>query len=453
MDSPCVALVSTWAASGLAVRCQEFKARIRAGRTRLGPPCHSFHGELAPRCCSLSNTSCLAGRQPVDKPEACVPFSAFSKKFVRLQASRRGVVDPVLMAANSEGTCLAVVGDVHGFWNDADELAVKFLMEHSGVDLTLFIGDIGNNANIALVSKIAKLIFPKAVVLGNHDAWPPKSVPIFSREQNSQNHIVPQLRVLGEAHVGFSSMRVANKPVTVVGARPFTEGGVHVYNMSQFYNELYGMETVDEYTKKVSDLMISAPPDDAIVVMGHNGPSGLGSRRWDICGIDWKQEEGDHGDPDLRAAIDRSAQQGRRPALVTFGHMHEKLSRRVGRSEKRRRVVVEGPHQETVHLNAAVVPRIRPLGGSGHPAHHFCVVRIERGRVVTAEDVWVEIAQERRPPCRVVHTQRLCQWMEGPCDGEGSGEEGQGHYAVYDTHGGGWTDVEEEVGRKVTKAA
>lgn len=41
---------------------------------------------------------------------------------------------------------------------------------HLGVDLALFVGDFGNEA-VALVQQIADLDLPKAVILGNHDAW------------------------------------------------------------------------------------------------------------------------------------------------------------------------------------------------------------------------------------------------------------------------------------------
>ncbi len=44
----------------------------------------------------------------------------------------------------------------------------------------------------------------------------------------------------------------------------------------------------------------SAPSHHALIVMGHNGPSGLGDRAHDICGVDWVAKGGDHGDPDLQ---------------------------------------------------------------------------------------------------------------------------------------------------------
>ncbi|WP_421657780.1 metallophosphoesterase family protein [Leptothermofonsia sp. ETS-13] len=61
---------------------------------------------------------------------------------------------------------IAIVGDVHNQWDADDEIALKYL----GVDLVLLVGDFGNEA-IEVVQQIAALSLPKAVVLGNHDAW------------------------------------------------------------------------------------------------------------------------------------------------------------------------------------------------------------------------------------------------------------------------------------------
>ena len=61
---------------------------------------------------------------------------------------------------------IAVVGDVHDQWEPEDAQALKELK----VDLVLFVGDFGNEA-VDIVRAIAALDLPKAVILGNHDAW------------------------------------------------------------------------------------------------------------------------------------------------------------------------------------------------------------------------------------------------------------------------------------------
>lgn len=37
-------------------------------------------------------------------------------------------------------------------------------------DLAIFVGDFGNE-DVEIVKKVADLELPKAVILGNHDAW------------------------------------------------------------------------------------------------------------------------------------------------------------------------------------------------------------------------------------------------------------------------------------------
>ena len=61
---------------------------------------------------------------------------------------------------------IAVVGDVHEQWEEADNSALEGL----GVDLVLFVGDFGNES-VPIVRKISQLSVPKAVIMGNHDAW------------------------------------------------------------------------------------------------------------------------------------------------------------------------------------------------------------------------------------------------------------------------------------------
>jgi hypothetical protein len=62
---------------------------------------------------------------------------------------------------------MAVVGDVHGLWcPTADAAAIAHLQP----DMVLLVGDFGEE-HVQLVKQIAALSWPKAVILGNHDAW------------------------------------------------------------------------------------------------------------------------------------------------------------------------------------------------------------------------------------------------------------------------------------------
>ena len=62
---------------------------------------------------------------------------------------------------------IAVVGDVHGQWDFQDAVALKWMSP----DVVVYVGDFGEEDQ-ALVASIAAIQDPpKAVVLGNHDAW------------------------------------------------------------------------------------------------------------------------------------------------------------------------------------------------------------------------------------------------------------------------------------------
>lgn len=61
---------------------------------------------------------------------------------------------------------LVLVGDVHDAWGPRDAAALR----HLSPSMVLFVGDFGNEA-LKIVAEVAALNLPKAVILGNHDAW------------------------------------------------------------------------------------------------------------------------------------------------------------------------------------------------------------------------------------------------------------------------------------------
>lgn len=46
-----------------------------------------------------------------------------------------------------------------------------------------------------------------------------------------------------------------------------------------------------------------APATNSIVLVGHNGPKGLGEQQHSPCGVDFRKEAGDFGDPDAEQAL------------------------------------------------------------------------------------------------------------------------------------------------------
>lgn len=187
------------------------------------------------------------------------------------------------------------------------------------------------------------------------------------RHQNEeQDPINAQLDALGEDHIGFSFKHVPGKPVTVVGARPFSSvrqilsslesellffeyfpvvlsrelkrfflpqgGDKHKYQR-RLLTRIYGLRSFKEYVEKISSLLLNTHKDSTAVVVGHNGPTALGANREDICGVDFKENgAGDWGDEDLRIALDLAEDEGKSPKLVVFGHMHSQLNHRTGES-------------------------------------------------------------------------------------------------------------------------
>lgn len=62
--------------------------------------------------------------------------------------------------------------------------------------------------------------------------------------------------------------------------------------MRAFYQELYGVDTLDASAQRVAATVAAQPPENAVVVLAHNGRAGLGPGRRDICGVDWKKSAG-----------------------------------------------------------------------------------------------------------------------------------------------------------------
>ncbi|KXZ44973.1 hypothetical protein GPECTOR_60g751 [Gonium pectorale] len=385
----------------------------------------------------MSAATCLGGPQPA-RGSAAV-------RAVPPQATATAAAG----AAGAPGRLkLAIVGDVHGAWRPDRELAALRLLDP---DLTLLVGDFGNE-DVNLVKQISELPLPKAVILGNHDAWFTMTRRHSGRraapaQQHQQHHssagrpapeaaasnggaangtmaaattaaasavasspeaqgkatqgkatqlhkpappspsasaastppapgsaagaasdgepldgVSLQLAALGASHVGYGTMRLDERGYTVVGARPFSKGGRSFTSIRSFMTALYGVSSMEESAYRIAQVAQSAPEPHALIVMGHNGPTGLGARPSDICGVDWEPSAGDHGDPDLQSALAALHRSGRRVALVTFGHMHHTLHPSVSRGpagqRRLRRMAALDPATGTVFLNAATVPRV-----------------------------------------------------------------------------------------------
>lgn len=245
---------------------------------------------------------------------------------------------------------IAVVGDVHDQWELIDNASLEAL----GVDLTMFVGDFGNEA-VSVVKRVAALKLPKAVILGNHDAHYSASKRGRQKcpyDPTQEDRVQQQLDLLGEHHVGYSKKDFPALHLSVVGSRPFSWGGSKWRNQ-EFYRQRFGIEGFEASTERMINA-VKATAYPTTIFLAHNGPKGLGDSPHDVCGRDWHPPGGDYGDPDLASAIAQTRQLGKRIPLVTFGHMHHRLRH----TKRYQRTAVVRDEQGTIYLNAAAVPRI-----------------------------------------------------------------------------------------------
>ncbi|WP_324281503.1 TIGR04168 family protein [Cyanobacterium aponinum UTEX 3221] len=271
---------------------------------------------------------------------------------------------------------IAVIGDVHDLWNEFDHEALEFLQ----VDLVLFVGDFGNES-IPLISRIAQLNIPKAIILGNHDAW--FSATEWGRkkcpyDRTLEDRVQQQLDILGKSHVGYSYLDFPELDISVVGSRPFSWGGSQ-WKCEEFYREKYAIENFHQSSDKII-ASVNKTQAQQIIFVGHNGPFGLGANPEDTCGRDWKPLGGDFGDPDFQEAIKYTQELGKNLPLVTFGHMHHSLRH----TKDRLRTIINQDEHKTIYLNAASTPRIQEI--EGQKIHKFSLVTLD-ARIVTKIDL------------------------------------------------------------------
>jgi uncharacterized protein (TIGR04168 family) len=276
---------------------------------------------------------------------------------------------------------IAIVGDIHHQWDHTDHAALQGL----GVDLVLFVGDYGNEA-VDIVRQISQLDLPKAAIMGNHDAWYSVTAKGKARcpyDRTQEDWVQQQLDLLGDCHVGYGGQDFPALGLSVVGARPFSWGGAK-WKYSKFYKQRLGVHSFAESAKRIA-AAIAATPMETVIIIGHNGPAGLGAQPDDPCGKDWGElvdgqlAGGDYGDPDLAMAIAAAPPEKSIP-LVAFGHMHHRLKS----GQPRRTQQQVGP---THYFNAACVPRIGTIDGES--VRHFGLVTLVNGQIEQASQAWV----------------------------------------------------------------
>jgi uncharacterized protein (TIGR04168 family) len=296
---------------------------------------------------------------------------------------------------------LTVVGDVHRWWRSGDST----YLERARPDLALFVGDLGDE-DVEIAQRVAGLPVPKAVVLGNHDAW-----QSFGRKVATAK-LREILAALGDDHIAYAVREVPAAGVSVVGARPFSWGGPSLRS-PELYDEIYGIHTMRQSAAAIVDAARNAQHRD-LVILAHNGPMGLGTATTDMFGKDFGKPGGDWGDRDLALAIQRIEGFGLRVRAVIAGHMHHKVVH--PRGAERTRFLRRG---ETLFLNAAYVPRVRQ-DEDGEELSYFLRTRWRAGECVAVDEVWVDVHGDEREttPAPVVEVDGMAPVVDETQDHE-----------------------------------
>ncbi|PJZ70058.1 hypothetical protein CH373_09680 [Leptospira perolatii] len=256
---------------------------------------------------------------------------------------------------------LAVVGDIHGFWNQSD---VEYFST-SSYDGIFFVGDLGNRNpknQFEIAKSISQIRKPKYLIPGNHDTtsifqllgeisgWNPiwTKGSVFGQKYRFKKLVsnLGDVRLCGySVHSDFE-----NYGIQILGARPFSMGAR--LNFQPYLKSVYRINTLEESTEKLVSLSKEIGSTSEILVLAHNGPFGLGERPVDIWGCDFKKEGGDWGDRDLQDFLKHCNNSLTRVPVVIAGHMHHHA--RHLRNSRTWCVKKEG----TLFVNAARVPRI-----------------------------------------------------------------------------------------------
>lgn len=283
---------------------------------------------------------------------------------------------------------LAVVGDVHLAFGPKDVEALNA----SRYDHVLFVGDLGGYSSRGtrkVAHHIAKLTRPTLVMPGNHDAMTAPQLlaevvgnrPSIRLLSGGEEARIAELRAaLGPAELTGYRVHAIADALSLVAARPHSFGGPRL-SFAPYLERAFGVTSMEASATRLCGLIDETTAND-LVLFGHNGPTGLGARRNDLWGADFKRDGGDFGDPDLRVALDHARARGKRVIAVIAGHMHRQM--RGGRGGER--VWRHRDEHGTLFVNAARVPRVFRDGERS--LRHHVAVTIDGGRAEAEDVLW-----------------------------------------------------------------
>lgn len=298
-----------------------------------------------------------------------------------------------MVAARTGSTLrLALVGDVHLSFGPKDVAA----LDARGYDLVLFVGDLAGysfRGALRVARYVAQLRTPAIVMPGNHDCITPQQMlaEIMGHEATvamltggEEARVAELRRAIAPAILtgyGLHPLPVTNgPPIDLVTARPHSFGGPAL-SFRPYLERAHGVASLEASAERITR-RIDESQAGRLIFLAHNGPSGLGARRSDIWGCDFRRSEGDFGDPDLRLAIDHARARKKHVLAVLAGHMHHAL-----RGGGGQRTWLARDEAGTLHVNAARVPRV--FVERGKERRHHVEVVVE-GDHAEAREILVE---------------------------------------------------------------
>jgi uncharacterized protein (TIGR04168 family) len=87
------------------------------------------------------------------------------------------------------------------------------------------------------------------------------------------------------------------------------QGGPSWDTVADFYRKMYECLSFEESSDRTVSACQDAPTRNSLVLVGHNGPTGLGDEKHAPCGADFMPDGGDWGDPDAERALGELKQQ------------------------------------------------------------------------------------------------------------------------------------------------
>ncbi|MCB1156293.1 MAG: metallophosphoesterase [Leptospiraceae bacterium] len=275
----------------------------------------------------------------------------------------------------------AIIGDIHGYWNSQD---LRYFND-SDYDFLLFTGDLPTYfSGPSLIPKRLSGLKKKAYLIpGNHDSSNLFQLTgeLFQNKFLIQKGFLGQEKRLAKFKKDIAPVELCyytyrqEEDYALLFCRPFSMGGPFL-SFQPFLSKYCSVNDFEDSIALLASI-VDEIEEEKLLVISHNGPTGLGDRREDIWGKDFDPRGGDWGDKDLEELISYCKKKKKRVELVLAGHMHYSETKRTNFIEK----------DSTLYLNSARVPRIFKKGKQ-MVHRHIRVEFVEAGPEISTVDVY-----------------------------------------------------------------